>query len=401
MLIRMDQLIMAASTALDVVEGALLGSSTNHGKRISVLCSAMGRHLGFSDDEISAITTCAMFHDNALTEYILSERPGVEQEINLLLHCRYGQRNIGTLPLKSDSSGFILYHHERADGKGPFGKRQGEFPLGAELIAIADMIDVEQPLQQVSLDCLPMIREKIARQTGTRFTERAAEAMLSILDEEMLLSLQDDQVHQTAAQAIPEWTVDIEETISFANLVAHIINYKSKYTLEHSSTSANIIWTMGKYYNFDHKLRAEVYLAAALHDLGKLYIPTSILEKPGKLTDEELTEIKEHAYHSHVILENISGLENICMWASNHHEKLDGSGYPLGKKADELDFISRLMACADIYEAVRSERPYHLERSHEETMAIMHEMAEKGQIDRDIVKDFDKVMADNKTLYNN
>jgi len=399
MLVRMDGLVVAASTALDMVESALLGCSTNHGRRISALCAYMGRHLGLDDDEVSAVATCAMFHDNALTEYILSERPGDEQDINLLLHCRYGQRNIGTLPLKADSSGLILYHHERADGKGPFGKREGEFPLGAELIAIADMIDVEHHLQRVSPERLHAIRNQIAKQSGTRFTERAADAMLNILDEEVLLSLLDERINETAAMAIPEWIVDVEETVSFALLVSHIINYKSKYTLEHSTTSASIVWTMCGYYNLDHKIRAGAYLAAALHDLGKLNTPIWVLEKPGKLNEEEFNIIKEHAYYSHSLLKKIPGMEDICNWASNHHEKLDGTGYPFGKTSGELDFISRLIGCADIYEAVSAKRPYHPSRNHKETMAIMYEMANNGQIDKNIVKDFDAILADNKAFF--
>jgi HD-GYP domain-containing protein (c-di-GMP phosphodiesterase class II) len=76
-----------------------------------------------------------------------------------------------------------------------------------------------------------------------------------------------------------------------------------------------------------------------------------------------------------------------------YHEKLDGSGYPFGKKAEELDFNSRLMACIDIYQAVSEERPYHPERDHQSTMKILHDMAEKGQVDAGIVKDMDKALG--------
>ena len=395
MVIRMDELIKAITTALDMVESNLLGCSANHGKRISSLCASMGRYLKLDDDALSALTTCALFHDNALTEYILSERPGDEQDMNMLLHCRYGQRNIGYLPLKADSSGFILYHHERADGKGPFNKVEGEFPLGAELIAIADMVDVDYHLQKVSLARLPAIKYEISRQAGTRFTRRAADAMLNILDEGMLVSLREDRIEETAARAIPVWIVNIEDTISLSVLAARIINYKSIYTMDHSTKISNIIWTMSGHYNFDHELRAQIYLAAALHDIGKLNTPTSILEKPGFLDKDEFDRIKEHSICTYGLLKNIVGFENICNWATNHHEKLDGSGYPFNKTEDELDFVSRLLACADIYEAVSAERPYHSSRSHRDTMDILYDMAHNRLIDENIVGDFDLVMGGN------
>ncbi|MCL2058113.1 MAG: HD domain-containing protein [Oscillospiraceae bacterium] len=391
----MDELIIAITTALDMVECNLLGCSVNHGKRISSLCASMGRNLGMDDDTLSALTTCALFHDNALTEYILSERPGDEQEMNMLLHCRYGQRNIGSLPLKADSSGFILYHHERADGKGPFNKIEGEFPLGAELIAIADMVDVDHHLQMVPIDSLPAIRKQIAEQAGTRFTRRAAAAMLDVLDEEMILSLREDRIEETVARSIPVWVVSIEDTISLSVLAARIINYKSMYTMDHSTKIANIVWTMSGHYNFDHEMRAQLYLAASLHDIGKLSTPTDILEKPGLLDENEFDQIKEHSICTHDMLKNIVGFENICNWASCHHERLDGSGYPFKKNGGELDFISRLLACADIYEAVSAERPYHSSRNHRDTMKIMYDMVNKNLIDGGIVKDFDAVMGRN------
>ncbi|WP_461249109.1 HD-GYP domain-containing protein, partial [Treponema sp. R6D11] len=100
---------------------------------------------------------------------------------------------------------------------------------------------------------------------------------------------------------------------------------------------------MGKHYGYEPQDLAELYLAASLHDLGKLAIPSAILEKPGKLTDEEFNVIKKHVYLTWELLNDVEGFETICRWASDHHEKLDGYGYSFGKKAVELDFNSRLL----------------------------------------------------------
>ena len=394
--IRMDELIKTIASALDMVEFELLGASTNHGKRIAALCASMGRYFKMDEDSLSALTTCAFLHDNALTEYILSERQGEKQESNMRLHCQYGQRNVEKLLLRIDTRDFILHHHERADGGGPFGKREGEYSLGAELIAIADMLDVRCHLQRVSSADLPILRKQIAGEAGRRFTARAVEAMLHVLDDDMLVSLSDEQIYKTTERAVPIWEVGIGDTVIFriAEIVADIIDYKSIFTKKHTIQIANRAWLMSGYYNLNHEQRAQVYLAAAVHDIGKLNTPVGILEKPGKLDDEELRIIKEHIVSTHKLLKGITGFENICDWASNHHEKLDGTGYPVGKKAGELDFISRMMACTDIYQAVSEARPYHAGRSHKETMPILFNMAAKGFIDGDIVKDFDIVMAE-------
>jgi HD-GYP domain-containing protein (c-di-GMP phosphodiesterase class II) len=395
--IRMDELIQSLAVALEIIECELLGASTHHGKRIAVLCSLMGRELGMSEEEIETIASCALFHDNALTEFILYHREnGNEREVHFRLHCEYGQRNIERLPFKYDVKDIVLYHHEQADGGGPFGKREGEFPIGAQLIAIADMIDVDHHLQRVPLEGLSSIQKEICAQSGKRYTKTAADVMLAILNKDTLLSLHDENINETTAKMLPVWQVEVEDEalMCLADLAAKIIDHKSVFTRKHSVQIANKVWLMGGYYGFDPVLRTKAYLAAAVHDLGKLATPTNILEKPGKLTDSEFNIIKAHVNGTHDLLHRITGYEEICNWATNHHEKFDGTGYCFGKKAEELDFVSRLLACTDIYQAVSEERPYHPKRSHSETMPILWDMSQKGLIDGKIVKDFDTVMAE-------
>jgi HD-GYP domain-containing protein (c-di-GMP phosphodiesterase class II) len=392
----MDQLIRAIAAALDIVEGELLGASTNHGKRIAVLSAAMGRYCGMDTALVSALSTCALLHDSALTEYIMAERLGSDAVLSL--HCQAGQRNVEALlggnPLQA-IDGFVLYHHERADGFGPFGKPEGAFPLGAAIIAIADTLDVTYHLQRISALEVSDLRTKIAIEAGTLFTRDATQAMLGIFDEAMLRSLGDDRILETAQSTIPVWTVDITNTAVFhlADLIARIIDYKSTFTRRHSVEIANRAWLMSGYYGYDLSLRARLYLAAALHDLGKLAIPSQILEKPGKLDDAEFACIKSHVPHTWELLKDITGFGDICTLASSHHEKLDGTGYPWGKKAEDLDFNARMLACIDIYQAVSEARPYHSSRSHAETMPVLYDMAQKGLIDKTIVGDLDTVMA--------
>ncbi len=393
--VRMDSLIKSIATALDIVEGGLLGASTNHGKRIAVLCAKMGKVLQKNQDEITALAVCAMLHDNALTEYILSEQIGGHRDPAMKKHCEFGQRNVDALHFKTNVKDFILYHHERADGNGPFGIREGEGPLEAELITIADSIDAAHHLQRLEPEELPAIREIIAKESGKRYSKKAAQTLLEILDWPTVLSLNDHIIKQTASAVLSPWTVDIqaETIIDLAGFVAKIIDYKSVFTQKHSTQIANKAWFMGKHYKYEPQELAELYLAASIHDLGKLAVPSDILEKPGKLTGEEFDIIKEHVRLTWELLHDIEGFETICRWAVNHHEKLDGSGYPFGKKADELDFNSRLLACLDLYQAISEERPYHPGRNHADTMKILYEMADAGKIDADIVNDLNIVLA--------
>jgi HD-GYP domain-containing protein (c-di-GMP phosphodiesterase class II) len=392
----MDKLIKALAAALDIVEGELLGASTHHGKRVAVLAAAMGQRLGMGEDILLPLTTCALLHDNALTEYILSERMGERQGQMMRLHCEYGQRNVDSLMFKTDISGFVLYHHERPNGRGPFGRREGQFPLGAELIGVADTFDVIHHLEHVLPEELPRLHQELWNGMGSNYTRRAVMAMINILNEDMLRSLRNDRIMETAERYIPRWRVEVEDQVimNLAEFATHIIDDKSVFTRRHTAQIANKAWLMGGRYGYEPGLRAQFYLAAALHDIGKLAIPAEILEKPGRLDEDEFQIIKSHVSKTRELLQDIDGFEDIREWAANHHEKLDGSGYPLGKTAAELDFNSRLLACIDIYQAVSEERPYHPGRSHAETMKILEEMAEQGGLDRGIVRDLDQALAE-------
>jgi HD-GYP domain-containing protein (c-di-GMP phosphodiesterase class II) len=349
-----------------------------------------------SEEELSMVTSCAMLHDNALTEYIMYERMGNRHDPAMKNHCIFGQRNVDTLHFKESARGAILYHHERADGGGPFGKKEGEFPLMAELIAAADGVDVTSHLQQIPPERLPALRKEIEAEAGKTHTRRAASAMLAVLDEKMLLSLRDENIEASAARLLPVWNDEPEDRtiISLGEFAARIIDFKSHFTRRHTMGISNKALLMARHYGFDLTTRIQFYLSACLHDLGKLATPTAILEKPGRLTGDEFQTIKDHALHTWEMLKDIEGFEKICEWASNHHEKLDGTGYPFGKKTEALDLNSRLLCCLDIYQAVREERPYHPERDHKDTIKILNDMSETGLVDSEIVKDLDMILAE-------
>ena len=130
----------------------------------------------------------------------------------------------------------------------------------------------------------------------------------------------------------------------------------------------------------------KMYLAGAFHDLGKMAVGNDILEKPARLTDEEYEKMKNHAGYTYLLLSEVNDFEEIRDWAAFHHEKLDGTGYPFGKTADELNEPERMMTCIDIYQALTEPRPYKEGMSHEKACSILEEMVEKGQLDAKITQ---------------
>lgn len=391
--ISLSSMISELSIGLDAVEATLVGASPFHGKRIALLSIEIGRYLDYDEKQIFGLASCALLHDNALTEYILSEGKGIQKEINLKSHCEIGEQNISFFPFHLNVKDYILYHHECADGSGPFGLKEGEYPEEAGIIALTDQLDVRFKLSDVTPQKFERIIEYIKQNAGVKYSNRLANAALHILKPELIEQLKDDVISKSLEKKFPviEDSLTNKEIVNLAGIVAKVIDYKSNFTKEHTMQIANKAWYMSsKVYGYEEEMSAKIYLAAALHDFGKLFIPSEILEKPGKLTDEEFEVIKSHAKYTWDCIHGIKGLEQIALWASEHHEKLNGQGYPFGKEEEDLDFISRLLACLDIYQAVREKRPYHPERTHEDTMEVLNGMAERGFIDKVIVEDLNK-----------
>ena len=127
-------------------------------------------------------------------------------------------------------------------------------------------------------------------------------------------------------------------------------------------------------------------IAGYLHDIGKLKVPKSVLEKNDKLTDEEFNIVKEYAYYTNLLLKDVEGFEQIGRWASLHHEKLNGYGYPFRLTADDIPMGARIIAIADIFSAVAEIRSYRPGMSKEEVIKTLTEYVDSGAMSGYIVE---------------
>jgi putative nucleotidyltransferase with HDIG domain len=137
------------------------------------------------------------------------------------------------------------------------------------------------------------------------------------------------------------------------------IREKDAYLLEHSVNVSILMTIFAKQMKFDEKLIQQLATGALLHDIGKILVPDSILNKPGKLTAEEFAEMRRHVVYSHEILQQIPGLSPVSIdVAAVHHERLDGKGYPHGLVEQQISVYGRMIAIVDTYDAITAQRCY-------------------------------------------
>ena len=394
-------LLSAFSFALDCVEAELIHVTSNHGKRVAYMSVCMAEKMGVSDDALRDLAACALLHDNALTQYINEEFYSDISKIETLkvssdditprqlgMHCIYGEKNLEKYPFKTGVKDVILYHHEEADGSGPFEKKWTEVPLFARIIHFSDMLDAFCKAQKFDEDVFNKAVHFIEKNKDKRFDSEVTKMFFDAFDKEEFSRLGDEHIEEYFWEKVPceKSFYSFNVLKDLADLFAKIIDYKSEFTSRHSLGVARTASKISEIMGYDKVICDKMYLAGTLHDVGKIAIGNEILEKPARLTDEEFAKMKNHAGYTYMILSKVDGFEEIRDIAAFHHERLDGSGYPFGKRADELTTLQRIMACADIYQALTEKRPYKDGMDHDKACEILKDMADKNWIDKNITE---------------
>jgi putative nucleotidyltransferase with HDIG domain len=158
---------------------------------------------------------------------------------------------------------------------------------------------------------------------------------------------------------------------SICEAFAEVVDAKSHYTFSHSMGVTSVASAIGGVMGLNPDRQQLLHRAALLHDLGKLRVPNSILDKPGKLDADEWSVMREHPALTASILRRVKQFHELAAIAGAHHEKLDGSGYPNQLRAEELPLEARILTVADMYGALVEDRPYRAGFSHEQALEIM------------------------------
>jgi HD-GYP domain-containing protein (c-di-GMP phosphodiesterase class II) len=372
-------------------ESALDGNNgiTNylHGLRVGLICLEAGQHLGMDRDRLITLGGCALLHDIVNPPAFKVSLERTPSQRLLRLHCSHGQEMMDLLPFPSTVDGFIRYHHEFIDGSGPFGKRSDEIPFEASLICLAGLTDMFWNFDSLGSYGLRFLRSSMKELAGKSFNPEVVEAILAVMDGTLLHLLRSDVIISVCRTAFPAYEQELtnEQMYRIGLFVSIMMGAQSPYTHLHSEQVANIAWKLGQARGYDEDKLAMLYLTGCMHDCGKLSISGQLLDKQDALSPEELQIIQSHALVSILELQEVNGLAQVVRWAGNHHERLDGSGYPHGYGEDQLDEVSQLLAVCDVYEAASAERPYHKKRSSQELADIMGSQVKQHKLNGEMV----------------
>jgi HD-GYP domain-containing protein (c-di-GMP phosphodiesterase class II) len=220
------------------------------------------------------------------------------------------------------------------------------------------------------------------------FMPRLVEAFNKLAKKEYFwLDASYTHLNETISRALSNELIelDVERQLSLTNIIRQIIDFRSSVTATHSSGVATVAEELGRLAGFSERECGMMRMAGYLHDLGKLAVPAEILEKPGKLTKKEFNVVRGHTFYTYRILEPIAAFSTVNNWASLHHERLDGTGYPFKIKGADLSLGARIIAVADVFSAITEDRPYRKGMSSKGALGVLQRMADNSRLDPIIV----------------
>lgn len=370
----LDKALRLIDTTVEALETRLSG----HSEQVAYIVYKIAQELGITDiNELKILCKTAFLHDIGCykTE---DQRKLAEFEISSPhTHAAYGYAFLKTFHNYNVIPDLVKWHHI------PWHIRQKHpetIPEMACLIHLADRIAISMN----DNDDLTLI----TKGSGTTFSPSHVDAFLRANEQQQLLKRIKMGIYKIEIRAFfAQFILTDDQTLYFARTISYALDFHSNTTVLHSLLVTGIAEKLSELFSMTEKEKKDISIAASLHDIGKLIIPISILEKSGQLTSDEYQIMQYHAIAGYEILSTLC-LNNIRDIASFHHETLDGQGYPFKLQANKLSFSSKLIAVADVASALVAKRSYKEAFPKEKVLNILQKMIMDGKIHKEITNMF-------------
>ena len=380
--INLVRLLSTLSTSLDFSNHGIL----RHHHRVALISLEIGRQAHMPTAELVELFKAAIIHDiGAVTwkEKLRLFQFDVESPWD---HCQKGAELLAGIPDFKTTSAIIKYHHDHWYGDNPSGLSKSDIPLASRIIHLADRVDVLIKPDRFILEQRDDILKKIRAMAGTIFDPELVNMLRRRASRDSFwLDLTSPWIEQRLLDLLPHaGNYSSRNFLILARLFGRVVDSKSPFTYRHSIYVGSVARVLAEAAHLTAENCFLIESAALLHDIGKLAVSEEIIEKPGKLNETEFIQVRQHAYYTYWLLKQaVPGLP-IAKWAACHHEKLDGTGYPFGLGKEQLDCESRIIAIADLFTALREDRPYRSGLAWPEIETIIRRQAMSGPIGPDL-----------------
>lgn len=380
-------MILCLSNALDHISPVV----KNHHMNVTYIALSLCEELQIDEHLKKNTLIASALHDIGIftvAERIKSLEFDNPQEIRDNKHTEIGYQLTKKFHLFQQVAPIIRYHHSPWSYGHNLKTIDYNIKIPSHIIYLADKVDAFIAPEKNILSQTQSIQEYIKVNVGSKFNPDIADAFLNLSKKEAFwfnLTYPDiDKILEKKTRLF-SLKLNFDELKNLSLLFSHIIDFRSRFTATHSSGVAACAEALANIAGLPLIQCEMMKIAGYLHDLGKLAIPAEILEKPGKLDPEEINIIKSHTYITYRILDNIKEMETINRWASLHHERLDGNGYPFRLTKEELSNQERMMAIADVFTAITEDRPYRKGMPAENALKILKSMCDTSILDKNIV----------------
>lgn len=359
---------------MDIMSQELL----DHGRIVSYIMYKMLQADGtYSKQEMTDYALLGLLHDIGTMKTGYRRSLSKIETDDLWGHSIYGYLFLKYLSPLDDKAEIILYHHLDYN-KHKF--IRSKYLKEASYLFLADKMDVFMRENKET----HMSSDYFQKNVNVSFSEGALK----------LFYKAQEKYHITERLASGEYVNELERLFNrvdyddkaireFLQMIVYSIDFRSQQTVLHALGTTTYAECIGKIMGLRGRELEELYYGALLHDIGKIAIPLEILEAPRRLTDQEMRIMKAHVLITERILDGTID-ENIFLISIRHHEKMDGSGYPRGIKADELTLAQQIMAVADVLSALRGKRSYKDEMPKEKIISIMTGDADKNKLSKEV-----------------
>ena len=385
-----EDIVKALSLTMDLVEQA----THQHAQRVAGIAFNLGRKVGLTNTYLRDVYYAGLLHDIGqigTPDSILRKKGALtlREKAAIYGHPHVGFEIVREIPTLDSAAHVIRWHHERWDGTGyPDGLRWEGIPNGAQLLTASDTLDAllsPRPWRP-ALPPAEAIAE-MRKFSGIQFHPSHVELIVTLVDERGVDKIGD--LDDSARKILKDETEHNSQfkrltggrILGIFDLFSRIIDARHKYTRGHSRRVANLVREIGKELGFDDEQLFKLEITGLLHEAGKVAVSSAIVDKAGKLTEDEREIMNEYPLASEKIVSSIRSLEDLGGVVRHQHERFDGSGYPDGLSGEEIPIFSRIIAVADTYDAMASHRAYRKALPLERIIKEMQKDFGSGRLD--------------------